>query len=416
MKTLLTAVSVVALTCGPALAQSTNFYSFADTDADGFISSEELAAVSPVFDETYYTQFDLDGSGDLVAEEIATSPILRGFTFSTPAQFRRDAPVIVRRYGTFQQIDANGDGILSAGEISAALPSVTRDRYVSADLNRDGVLDFNELYGWRYYTRLDDVGGVLISREGTDRGTLMASRDGYARIDRNRDGVISMQELSRVAPGATLEQFAMIDANDDGVIVYHELYDSGLVGEEVAPGVFEIGQTRSASATTTTTTTRSDGPSYAIDSYSFALLDADDDRMMTLDELRAAIPTITAADLGAVDANADGFIRYSEYSTSPVIVRYYEGGAFAWPAERTVSVRRSYFTGMDTNRDGMIDADELMAASPAATRTVYTSVDTDEDGVVSYSELYGADWFNQAVEQDAILTPSYVYRYSAPRR
>jgi len=424
MKKIFQAASMLALTSAPAFAQTVNFYSFADTDKDGFISQEELTAVSPAFNETMFTEFDADESGDIVIEEISNSPLLSGLTFSSPTQFRREVPGIMRRYVTFQTIDRNRDGILTAGEVSASVPTMTRDRYLQADRNDDGLLDFTELYGSRYFSRLVDTGAILTPTDDTDEATMIQDRVRYARVDVNRDGYISMKELARIAPDATLAEFAAIDANDDGIIVYRELYDSGLVGKEVMAGVFEVAAKPAMAAATTTTTAATTTktaeapapatPSYVLDSYTYAMLDTDDDNFMTLAELQAAIPTIKADDFKSVDVDGDGFVRYDEFFQSPTIVNYYNTGAITVPT-RTVSIQRSYFTGIDRNRNGLIEEDELFQVSPAANRTVYTGIDTDADGVVTYDELYGTDWLTSAIEQDSILTPSYIYRYYAPK-
>ena len=406
MKTILRAASILALSSAPAFA-ATNFYSFADTDRDGFITSDELAAVSPAFTSTIYTQLDLDQSGDIVVEEISDSPLLRGFTFSSPAQFRRDAPTIVRRYGSYRVIDRNGDGMLSAGEVSAVIPTVTRSSYMQADLNADGFIDFNELYGWRYYTRLEDTGAVLLPEEAADEDSVILDRVRYTRIDLNRDGFISMKELARIAPNATLSQYAAIDANDDGVVVYRELYASDVVNADIEKGMFVIPEAETTKVSTSK-------QSYALDSYTYALLDTDDDNIMTLAELQAAIPTIKQTEVKGIDIDGDGVIRYDEFFSSPTIVRYYDSGAITVPT-RTVSIERSYFTGIDRDRNGLIDADELMEVSPSVNKTVYSSVDTNADGVVSYDELYGTKWFTSAVKADSFITPAYVYRYYAPK-
>ena len=404
MKNFLFAASVLALSSSAAFAQTANFYSFADTDRDGFLTSEELAAVSPAFTPTVYTELDVDESGDIVVEEISNSPLLRGFTFTSPAQFQREAPTIVRRYSSYRVIDTNADGRLSPGEISAVLPTMTRTSYVQGDRNADGYIDFNELYGWRQYTRLEDTGAILLPEESADENSVILDRVRYTRIDLNRDGFISMKELARIAPNATLSQYAAIDANDDGVIVYRELYAADVVQADIEKGMFVIPEADTAKISTSN--------SYVLDSYTYALLDTDDDNIMTLAELQAAIPTIKETEVKGIDADGDGFVRYDEFFTSPTIVRYYDSGAITVPT-RTVSVERSYFTGIDRDRNGLIDADEMMEVSPTMTRTVYTSIDGDADGMVTYDELYGNAWFQQAVETDSFITPAYVYRYYA---
>ena len=404
MKPFLRSVSLLALCATPALAASADFYSFADTDRDGFLTTEELAAVSPAFTPTVIAELDVDSSGDIVVEEVGRSPLLGGFTFASPAQLRRDAPLIVRRYGSYRAIDRNRDGILSPGEVAAVIPTITRARYVQADLDGDGYISFNELYGWRHYTRLEDTGAVLLPEEAADENSVILDRVRYTRIDLNRDGFISMPELSRIAPDATLRQYASIDANDDGVIVYRELYASDAISADIEKGLFVIPEAETDRVTASRP--------YVIDSYTYALLDADDDNLLTLAELQAAIPTIRKTEIKGIDFDGDGVIRYDEFSTSPVIVRYYDSDSITVPV-REISVERSYFTGIDVNRNGVIEPDELIEVSPAVTMQTYTTVDLNADGVVTYDEFYGTDWFGEAVEKDTIITPAYVYRYYA---
>lgn len=410
MKSIFCAASILALVSSAALAQQSALYTALDADSDGIITQAELNAFSPAFTPTVYSELDIDGSGDIIVEEVGSSPLFSGFANADPVQFRRDAPLIVRRYSSYRVIDTNQDGFLSPGEVSAVIPNLTRTRYVTADVNADGVLDFNELYGWRHYNRLEDTGAILLPEEAADERTVILDRVRYTRIDLNGDGAISMSELARVAPNATLAKYAAIDANDDGVIVYRELYASDVIAGDIEKGMFVIPEAETISTVSTT-----DEKSYLLDSYTFALLDSDDDNLMSLAELEAAIPTISGTDFKTIDVDQDGTIRYDEFYTSPQIATYYSSGAITWPTARTISVERSYFTGIDRNRNGLIDADELMNVSPSVNKTVYTTVDGDGDGFVTYNEFYGSPWFTQAIERNDIITPTYVYRYQADK-
>jgi len=43
------------------------------------------------------------------------------------------------------ELDANGDGILSAAEVQAVYPDVTAEQFSAMDLNADGALDDSEV-------------------------------------------------------------------------------------------------------------------------------------------------------------------------------------------------------------------------------------------------------------------------------
>ena len=410
MKNLFFAASIAALASSPSFAQSGDLYTAFDSDGDGIVTQDELTAFSPAFTPEVYAELDLDDSGDIVVEELESSPMLGTFRYTNPIAFRRDVPLVLRRYSTFTAIDLNGDGILSPGEVSNAIPGLTRDRFVSADLDGDGMIAFDELYGWRHYTRLEGSDAILLPEESSDDRAVVLDRVRYTRIDLNRDGFISMNELAKIAPTATLASYAAIDANDDGRIVYKELYQSDIIAKDIEKGLFVIPEADSMERTATTPT------DFELDSYTFALLDADTDNLLTMDELGVAIPALTSEEFVTIDADDDEFVRYDEFYRSPVIVRYYNAGTFTLPTTRTISYQRSYFTGIDLNGDGVVAMDELQAVSPVLTQTVYTDVDLDNDGVLTYDELYGSTWFTQALDDDAIITPSYVYRYYAPTR
>lgn len=46
---------------------------------------------------------------------------------------------------TATEIDANGDGLMSMGEVQAVFPDVTEEQFSMADTNGDGALDDAEM-------------------------------------------------------------------------------------------------------------------------------------------------------------------------------------------------------------------------------------------------------------------------------
>ena len=44
-----------------------------------------------------------------------------------------------------EEIDANGDGLLTLDEVQAAFPEITADSFTAMDVNADGALDDDEV-------------------------------------------------------------------------------------------------------------------------------------------------------------------------------------------------------------------------------------------------------------------------------
>lgn len=70
MKRILVAFAITGFSV-PAFAQAAEF-SAVDTDQNGVLSWEEVAAAMPDTSEEAFRTADVDGSGDLSAEEYAT--------------------------------------------------------------------------------------------------------------------------------------------------------------------------------------------------------------------------------------------------------------------------------------------------------------------------------------------------------
>ncbi|MCY0095440.1 hypothetical protein [Hoeflea ulvae] len=70
MKRILVALALVGF-AAPAFAQAADFASV-DTDQNGAVSWEEVSAAMPDASEDSFKSADVDGSGDLSAEEYAT--------------------------------------------------------------------------------------------------------------------------------------------------------------------------------------------------------------------------------------------------------------------------------------------------------------------------------------------------------
>jgi hypothetical protein len=146
----------------------------------------------------------------------------------------------------FQKLDRDGDGVLSADELTDTLRT-DRARW---DTNRDGVIDPREY--WAYYqSRLGSLAEQVAAGEidlGLKRGgpipkaaqgeasaqkkearptVFRAGKlppglpDWFARLDTDSDGQVGLYEW-RVG-GRPLDEFARIDRNDDGFVTPEEV-------------------------------------------------------------------------------------------------------------------------------------------------------------------------------------------------
>jgi Ca2+-binding EF-hand superfamily protein len=106
-----------------------------------------------------------------------------------------------RRATVFAELDANGDGSVSAEEFAAGA-----SRFARADANGDGLLTAAE-----------------IAAAGEERAAQRAERM-VARLDSNGDGALSEEEIkSRRDPARMFER---LDANDDGSVSAEEFAEA----------------------------------------------------------------------------------------------------------------------------------------------------------------------------------------------
>ena len=106
-----------------------------------------------------------------------------------------------RRAEIFAELDANGDGTLTADEFAAGT-----DRFARADANGDGLLTVEE-----------------IEASGQDRAAKRAERM-MARFDANKDGALSKDEITSRRDPARM--FGRLDANDDGAVTAEEFAEA----------------------------------------------------------------------------------------------------------------------------------------------------------------------------------------------
>ena len=199
MKTLALAIATTALTATVASAAGIGAI---DQNGDRFASKAEIAAVYPTLSANDFRDLDQNRDNRISAVEITApgaSAILN----------KHVAGVSVRGVA---DIDANGDGFASFGELAAAYPGFGANDFDDIDANNDGRVNFVELYA--------PVAQDVVSRY--DAGSsILVSLDA---VDTDGSGFASLNELVAKYPSLSAVDFQRLDANDDNRISFSELY------------------------------------------------------------------------------------------------------------------------------------------------------------------------------------------------
>lgn len=139
----------------------------------------------------------------------APAPARTAAPAAAPAQNPTRAGVIKNLDSTFKAIDTNGDGTLSAAELSAAESKVQQERitmlrsrvdgeFTKLDTNKDGVL-----------SKAEFMAAAPSAPTTAPNGAALLSN-----LDKNKDGKVSADEYR----GPILARFDALDTNHDGTI------------------------------------------------------------------------------------------------------------------------------------------------------------------------------------------------------
>lgn len=202
-------LAATAFSATAALAQATVDVDQLDTDNDDFASQEELMAMFPDFDPTFFDEIDMNDDGRLSAEELNTS----------------EAQAILSRYQPTEgsvptvdvaALDADGDGFVSEMELMAQYPSFDPTFLDEIDTNDDGRISMDEINTSEAQAILSRYQPQTASEQTWDIATLDADGDGF----------VSQEELMARFPTFDMTFFDEIDTNDDGRISPDEINTS----------------------------------------------------------------------------------------------------------------------------------------------------------------------------------------------
>ncbi|NUQ00096.1 MAG: EF-hand domain-containing protein [Armatimonadetes bacterium] len=188
----------------------------ADKDGDGGVTLDEFRAAHPPADGApkgdrpdimpMFNKHDTNQDGKLTADEVpaefwaklsASDKDGDGAVSADEAKAGQPAKGGGDVAGMFKNLDADGDGKLTQGE----LPAGKWEKLSAADADGDGALTLDEF------------------RAGMTRGGGQEGKDVFAKHDKNGDGALTQDEV----PAEHWEKVSRADADGDGRVTADEL-------------------------------------------------------------------------------------------------------------------------------------------------------------------------------------------------
>jgi Ca2+-binding EF-hand superfamily protein/mono/diheme cytochrome c family protein len=335
MKTTLTLfLALAGLSLASAQSPDGGVFQRFDTNADGKVTSAELPNAQA------FERFDVNKDGAITLDEY--TQVVGGTVPTTPTKPGETPAPSNPLAATIKSFDANGDGKITREDAAGA------SWFAEADQNSDGVLDDAELQ------RLS-----LHAQKLGNSGQFEAMVKNY---DKDGDGKITREE------GAGAKFFDRLDQNSDGVLDATELERLRAFMQKAGGGTgtpTQSGETPPGTKPATTV------PADSI----FSGYDKNTDGKVTTDEL--ASPQAFAR----FDLDKDGAISLAEYNqvsgktpptttpgtpaaSSPAVsqidgmVKQFDVNADG-KITRKESAGAQWFNRVDSNADGVIDAEEL---------------------------------------------------------
>lgn len=260
------------------------------------------------------------------------------------------------RGGGLERADANKDGQVTFDELKVVLPAINQERFNKLDSNSDGVL-----------TREDRP--LARPADTATRGERPRKAQGLEllkRADKNQDKQVTFEELKAVAPNTTEQSFKRLDRNGDGIL--SDADGRGVRGEGPVPGAetpIEI----------------------------FRQADANHDRQVTFDELKAVRPEVTPEVFDQHDRNGDGVLSPADLGAatetpapSPKRLPDQPPQAQAKAAPPKMNIPNAVLQA-DANGDGEVSFHEAREMKPDLTQEAFARFDKSGDGVLSLADL-----------------------------
>ena len=179
-----------------------------DADDDSFASEEEVMAMIPDFDPTFFGDIDTNDDGRWSAEELNTGEAQEILARYYPGE-QADETV------DLESLDTDDDGFVSQMEFEAAYPGVDWTLANDIDTNDDNRLGPEELNTGEAQTIIAQIAPAS-----------QAETVDVAALDTDGDGFVSQEEFAAHYPDVDWEQANDIDTNDDNRLSPEELNTS----------------------------------------------------------------------------------------------------------------------------------------------------------------------------------------------
>ncbi|MDX9974912.1 MAG: EF-hand domain-containing protein, partial [FCB group bacterium] len=338
----------------------------ADTDNDNAISYDEILVLVPEYPRDAFDVLDINGDGVLSFADLPAGPV-------THEQL----------LALLRQADVNEDQEVTFEELQALVPQVTQEQFDELDRNGDGVIskaDLPQAPPENLYMRLlrlfkeaDANQDEQITLAELQAVIPTFTQHAFDYIDANGDGVISRDDLPDGPPPTELEMLKhllrMADADDNGEVTFAEL--QALVPELVQEQFDRLDRNGDG------VISAADLPSLPEDPMEWLLrvlreADANGDGQVTFEELQAVAPSVTQEQFDRLDRNGDGVISVEDKPDAP-----------ADPLERLIRLLRE----ADVDENEQVTFAELQAVYPELTQEQFDTLDRNGDGVISAADL-----------------------------
>ena len=390
-----------------------------DKNNDGMISKQEMAAagLSGQEVEAIFKLGDANGDGEIDMEEFigVMCPSATAVVFKISQAFKGKEGAA----RAFQEIDVNGDGLISKQEMSSASISGSRLSKTEVDaifrlgdVNGDGEIDLEEFLAvmvpssgfsqtsmsvqsssstfsqtsvTKSSSSFTSVSSTSFCSVGMTFGSVSDARAAFQRFDVNGDGVMDKEEMRQMMnaaagkkiPDAELNSmFQKGDLDGDGGIDMHEFIR--LMFPACSEGITKL-QKSFANLNEV--------------KAAFRKIDADGDGHITRQELKGVMAKFSDAEVDAVfaigDRDQSGGIDYIEF----VAMMIPNSGSILKKISSQFGSEKKVMEGfkkIDANGDGAISKMELKSGlrlNDQEVEIVFALGDIDGDGEISLAEF-----------------------------
>jgi Ca2+-binding EF-hand superfamily protein len=361
-----------------------------DADGDGHITRQELKGVMSRFSEAevdaVFALGDKDQSGGIDYQEFIALmlPAAPGIIQRLSMTFRSVSNV----KECFKKFDTNGDGQICRMELEQGMKLSKGDLdvvFAIGDLDGDGEISLSE------FVRIMCPGAAnAINRFRNCFKDIHELINAFRQIDENGDGAISQKELTNGMRNMRMSFsneevyaiFAAADINRDGEIGYTEFISLMIPTAGDALSKFRKCFLNVKSA-----------------KDAFNRIDVDRDGTISFEELFKGMGNnFSQNEVKAVfamgDSDQDGQIDFIEFSKL-MIPAANDALAKFWKCFRDIQVVKQAFSQFDTDNDGRITRDEVMAGMRKSGRdfssdeidAIFILADRDGDGQIDFAEF-----------------------------